>query len=110
MTTEDLLMEIQDCDELLYTSQEAKLMLQYSKATIELSKKSKDQEACEKLSKDFETLSSLIKEYEDRVNLTANNVTEPTKNEIQELKKLFDTIESMDFATSEEYQRLLENE
>lgn len=101
-------MEIQDCDELLYTSQEAKLMKKYSNEVRSWDKGISNKEACEKLAKDFETLSNLISEYEDRINLTAGNVTDPTQREIQELKKLFDTIESLDFATSEVYEELNE--
>ncbi|HOI27952.1 MAG TPA: hypothetical protein PKW49_09535 [Paludibacteraceae bacterium] len=104
---EDLLMEIQDCDELLYTSQEANLMLEYRDAVKRFNPKAEQQENCNKLIKDFEALSSLIKEFEDRIHLTANNVVEPTKGEIQELKKLFDQIESLDFSTSEQYEAIL---
>jgi len=109
MTTEDLLMEIQDCDELLYTSQEANLMLEYRDAVKRLNTESGQEETCSKLMKDFESLSSLIKEFEDRVHLTANNLVEPTKAEILDLKKLFDKIENMDFSTSEEYEKLMGN-
>ncbi|MCQ2218467.1 MAG: hypothetical protein MJZ33_08320 [Paludibacteraceae bacterium] len=109
MTTEDLLMEIQDCDELLYTSQEANLMLEYRDAVKKLDVNEEVLATKEKLASDFERLSNLIKDYEDRIHLTANNVTEPTKNEMAELKKLFNEIEDLDFATSEKYEELTGN-
>lgn len=63
-------------------------------------------EAKEKLAEDFEKLSNLIKEYEERIHLTANNIVDPTKEELEYLKKLFGKIEDMDFATSEKYEEL----
>ncbi|MCQ2194991.1 MAG: hypothetical protein MJZ28_08605 [Paludibacteraceae bacterium] len=110
MTAEDLLMEIQDCDELLYTSQEANLMLEYRDAVKKMDVNEELQEMRDKLAAEFDKLSSLIKEYEDRIHLTANNVTEPTKNELAELRKLFTEIEDLDFATSEKYEELTGNE
>ena len=98
MSTEDLLMEIQDCDELLYTSQEANLMLEYRDAVKRFEvQEEQDKEACNKL----------ILEYEDRISLTANNIVEPTHSEIIEMKKLFDQIETLDFETSELYESLI---
>ena len=108
MSVEDLLMEIQDCDELLYTSQEANLMLEYRDAVKRFeTQEEKKKEICNKLIADFEKLNQLILEYEDRIGLTANNVIEPTHSEIVEMKKLFDTIESLDFETSELYESLI---
>ncbi len=108
MSTEDLLMEIQDCDELLYTSQEANLMLEYRDAVKRFAaQEEQDKEICNKLIADFEKLNKLILEYEDRISLTANNIVEPTNTEIAEMKKLFDQIETLDFATSELYESLI---
>jgi hypothetical protein len=108
MSAEDLLMEIQDCDELLYTSQEANLMLEYRDAVKRFdTQKEEEKEICNKLIAGFEQLNKLILEYEDRIGLTANNVIEPTHSEIAEMKKLFDKIESLDFETSELYESLI---
>lgn len=109
MTAEDLLMEIQDCDELLYTSQEANLMLEYRDAVKKLDVNEEYLESRDKLAAEFEQLSNLIKEFEDRIHLTANNVTAPTKNEMAELKRLFNEIEDLDFSTSEKYEELTGN-
>ena len=108
MSAEDLLMEIQDCDELLYTSQEANLMLEYRDAVKRFETREKtEKEICNKLIADFENLNKLILEYEDRISLTANNIVEPTSSEIAEMKKLFNKIESLDFETSELYESLI---
>ena len=108
MSAEDLLMEIQDCDELLYTSQEANLMLEYRDAVKRFeAQEEQDKEMCRRLIADFEKLNKLILEYEDRISLTANNVVEPTKAEIAEMKKLFDQIETLDFQTSEVFESLV---
>ncbi len=106
MTTEDLLMEIQDCDELLYTSQEANLMLEYRDAVKKMDVNEEDTALRDKLVADFDKLSNLIKDFEDRIHLTANNVTDPTKKEMEALKKLFTEIEDLDFETSEKYEEL----
>jgi len=108
MSAEDLLMEIQDCDELLYTSQEANLMLEYRDAVKRFEPQEEaEKEICDKLIADFENLNKLILEYEDRISLTANNVVEPTHSQIVEMRKLFDKIESLDFETSELYESLI---
>lgn len=103
-------MEIQDCDELLYTSQEANLMLEYRDAVkrfeFEVQEES-EKEIYTQLACDFELLNKLILEFEDRIHLTANNVVEPTHSELQEMKKLFSRIEDMDFKTSELYESLI---
>lgn len=106
MTAEDLLMEVQDCDELLYTSQEANLMLEYRDAVKKLEVNEELEEARKKLADDFGRLNELIKEYEDRIFLTANNVVEPTKSELDDLRRLFAEIEDLDFATTEKYEEL----
>ena len=101
-------MEIQDCDELLYTSQEANLMLEYRDAVKGVDPQDEsEKEICEKLIAGFDELYKLILEYEDRINLTADNIVEPTQSEISEMKKLFNRIESLDFETSELYESLL---
>ncbi len=108
MSTEDLLMEIQDCDELLYTSQEANLMLEYRDAVKRFEpQEEEEKKTCNKLIADFEKLNKLILEYEDRISLTANNIVEPTHAEIIEMKRLFDQIETLDFETSELYESLI---
>ena len=108
ISAEDLLMEIQDCDELLYTSQEANLMLEYRDAVKRFeAQEEAEKEICNKLITDFEDLNKLILEYEDRISLTANNIVEPTRSEIAEMKKLFDKIESLDFETSELFESLI---
>jgi len=108
MSAEDLLMEIQDCDELLYTSQEADLMLEYRDAVKRFeSQKEEEKEICNKLIASFEQLNKLILEYEERISLTANNIVEPSHSEIAEMKKLFDKIELLDFETSELYESLM---
>jgi len=108
MSAEDLLMEIQDCDELLYTSQEANLMLEYRDAVKRFEPQEEaEKETCNKLIAGFEKLNKLILEYEDRICLTANNIIEPTNAEIAEMKKLFDQIETLDFETSELYESLI---
>ena len=108
ISAEDLLMEIQDCDELLYTSQEANLMLEYRDAVkVYTPQDENEKEICAKLITDFEELHKLILEYEDRINLTSDNIVEPTHSEIGEMKKLFNRIESLDFETSELYEALL---
>lgn len=108
MSAEELLMEIQDCDEILYSSQEANLMLEYRDAVKRFEpQQENEKEICDKLVTGFETLNKLILEFEDRVHLTANNVVEPTNLEITEMKKLFNKIESLDFETSELYESLI---
>jgi len=108
MSTDDLLMEIQDCDELLYTSQEANLFLEYRDAVKRFEVRDEGEKAvCEKLIAEFERLSKLVLEYEDRVFLTANSVVGPANSEIAEMKKLFNEIESLDFETSEVYEFLI---
>jgi len=108
MSAEELLMEIQDCDELLYTSQEANLMLEYRDAVKRFEpQEGKETALYEKLIRDFEELNKLILEYEDRIHLTANNVVDPTHSELTELKKIFNRIESLDFETSELYESLI---
>jgi hypothetical protein len=108
MSAEDLLMEIQDCDELLYTSQEANLMLEYRDAVKRFEPQEEEEEkACSRLIAGFEKLNKLILEYEDRISLTANNIVEPTHTEIAEMKKLFDQIETLDFETSELFESLI---
>ena len=108
MSAEDLLMEIQDCDELLYTSQEANLMLEYRDAVKRFETQEENKkEICNRLIAGFEQLNKLILEYEERISLTANNIIEPTPSEMAEMKKLFDKIESLDFETSELYESLI---
>ncbi|MBQ0030891.1 MAG: hypothetical protein MJZ24_08545 [Paludibacteraceae bacterium] len=104
MTTDELLMEIQDTDELLYTQEEAELMLDYLEATKEWEAKDDEEEALRlELVEKFGQLNSLITEYNDRIALTSDNATEPTKDEIAALKRLFDQIEKLDFETSDKY-------
>jgi len=108
MSTEDLLMEIQDCDELLYTSQEANLFLEYRDAVKRFEARDENEKTiCDKLIADFEKLNKLILEYEDRISLTDNGVVAPTGSEIAEMKKLFNEIETLDFETSEVYEFLI---
>jgi hypothetical protein len=108
ITKEDLLMEIQDCDELLYTSQEANLMLEYRDAVKRFETQNENEkEICLQLINDFEILNKLILEFEDRIHLTANNVVGPTPFELQEMKKLFNKIEDLDFKTSELYESII---
>lgn len=104
MTTEDLLMEIQDTDELLYTQAEAELMLDYKEAIEKIQPKNTDEENIQKeLIEKFPKLSQLIMEFNERVELTADNVTEPSKEEIASLKRLFNSIEDMDFELTDKY-------
>lgn len=108
MTREDLLMEIQNCDEMLYTTAEANLMLEYQASVKSFVPRNEEEaEACKKLIADFEELSKMILELEDRIELTANNVVEPTKSEIEDLRKLFDKIESKDFDATDMYENLI---
>ena len=107
MTTEDLLMEIQDTDELLYTQEEAELMLDYKEALKDIEPQNEEQETLKKeLNEKFTTLSELIVELNDRVELSSNNVTDPSKEEINSLKQLFGKIEDLDFETSDKYKYL----
>ena len=108
ISAEDLLMEIQDCDELLYTSQEANLMLEYRDVVKSFEPQDENEKEIKaKLIAGFEELYTLILEYEDRINLSANNVVEPTHSETGEMKKLFNRIEDLDFETTELYESLL---
>ena len=107
-TITELLMEIQDCDELLYTTTEAKLMLEYRDAVKRfLPNNDEEQEMCNKLIANFEELNILILEYVDRLFLSVHNVSEPTTTEINGIKKIFDRIESLDFESSEMYESLM---
>lgn len=108
MTTEDLLMEIQDTDELLYTQAESELMLDYKEAVEKTQPKNEDEEKLRaELIEKYEKLSSLILEFNERIELSSNNVTDPTKEEVASLKRLFDTIENMDFELTDKYQFLM---
>ena len=108
MTREDLLMEIQNCDEMLYTTAEANLMLEYQASVKSFVPRNEEEaEACKKLIADFGELSKMILELEDRIELTANNVVEPTKSEIEDLRKLFDKIESKDLDATDMYENLI---
>ncbi len=107
MTTEDLLMEIQDTDELLYTQEEAELMLDYKEALKDVEPQNEEQKSLKKeLDEKFTILSQLIVELNDRVELSSNNVTDPSKEEINSLKQLFGKIEDLDFETSDKYKYL----
>lgn len=107
MNTEDLLMEVQDTDELLYTQAEAELMQEYRESVESFTAKS-DEEAGLKaeLTEKFGKLSALITEYNDRIALSANNTTDPSKEEIEALRRLFGQIEDLDFETSDKYKFL----
>ena len=107
MTTEELLMEIQDTDELLYTQAESELMLDYKEAVEKLVTENEEDEKFRKeLISKFATLSNLIVEYNDRVELSSDNVTAPSKEEIASLKALFDKIKNLDFETTDKYKYL----
>ena len=107
-TVDELLMEIQDCDELLYTTVEAQLMLEYRDAVKRYQPNSEEEKLlCDKLIQDFEELNKLILDYENRLFLSAGNVVEPNKTEIQEIKKIFNRIEDLDFETSEIYESIM---
>lgn len=107
MNTEELLMEIQDTDELLYTQAEAELMLEYKESVENFNPHNDEEKATrEELIEKFGKLSTLITEYNDRLSLTANNPTDPSKEEMEALKSLFNEIEDLDFETSDKYKFL----
>lgn len=107
MSTEDLLMEIQDTDELLYTQAEAELMLEYKESVQDFNPHNDDEKATrEELIGKFDKLNALISEFNDRIELTANNPANPSKEEIAALKRLFTQIEDLDFETSDKYKFL----
>ena len=93
MTTEELLMEIQDTDELLYTQAESELMLDYKVAVETLvTENAEDEKIRKELISKFATLSNLIVEYNDRVELSSDNVTAPSKEEIASNAEYFHDI------------------
>lgn len=107
MNTEELLMEIQDTDELLYTQAEAELMLDYKESVEEFTPHNDEEKATrEELIEKFVKLSELISEFNDRIELSANNPANPSKEEIESLKRLFNQIEDLDFETSDKYKFL----
>lgn len=107
MNTEELLMEIQDTDELLYTQAEAELMLEYKESVTEFVPKNEEEtKTREELIEKFDKLNNLITEFNDRIELTANNPANPSKEEMASLKRLFDQIEDLDFETSDKYKFL----
>lgn len=107
MNTEELLMEIQDTDELLYTHAEAELMLEYKESVEDFNPHNDEEKATrEELIEKFGKLNTLILEFNDRLELTANNPTNPSKEELDALKNLFNQIEDLDFETSDKYKFL----
>ena len=109
MNTDELLMEIQDTDELLYTQAESELMLDYVDAVKKVCPNGEEEENLRsELIERLQKLSQLILEYNERIDLTANNVTDPTKEELASLKRLFTTIEDTDFELTDKYQYLME--
>lgn len=100
-------MEIQDTDELLYTQAEAELMLDYKESVTEFTPKTEEETSMRnELIEKFGKLNDLITEFNDRIELTANNPANPSKEEIESLKRLFTQIEDLDFETSDKYKFL----
>lgn len=100
-------MEVQDTDELLYTQDEAEQMLDYREELAKVSPKDDEQKALKaELEEKFQKLSDLIVEYNDRIDLSANNLTDPSKDEMAALKRLFSQIEDLDFETSDKFRYL----
>lgn len=107
MNTEELLMEIQDTDELLYTQAEAELMLDYKESVEKFTATNEEEsKSREELIEKFARLHDLITEYNDRIELTANNPAAASKEEVASLKRLFTQIEDLDFETSDKYKYL----
>lgn len=107
MNTEELLMEIQDTDELLYTQAEAELMQEYKDSVTEFTPKTDEEKALrDELIEKFGKLHDLISEFNDRIELTANNPANPSKEEIESLRRLFNQIEDLDFETGDKYKFL----